>query len=61
MVSGRGKEPHEETGIILDQALTDCDQAKAKHAYRKPELSEDVQISITPSTQLDTIQTIAAA
>lgn len=46
VVSGRGKEPYEETGIILDQTLTDCDQAKAKHAYRKPELSEDAQISI---------------
>ncbi len=46
------EEAHEKTGIILDQTLTDCDKAKAKHAYRKPKLSESSPISIPPSTQL---------
>lgn len=52
------EEAHEKTGIILDQTLTDCDKAKAKHAYRKPKLSESSPISIPPSTQLEKVQKV---
>ena len=31
-ISSQREEAHEETGIVLDQTLTYCDQAKAKHA-----------------------------